>query len=266
MVSRILVGVNGSRAARAAADWAARRAVDLGGELVLAHAVPGRGMFPGGSDYISARTRGQELLDGETARLQANEPGLRARRLLDDGEPAQVLCRLSGGAELLALGTDRTPDIHGEGFGSVSFQTAIMSRCPVAVVPAATGAADGGIVVGTDGSRDAAIAVARAAAEARRTGTALTVVHAAGDVTEGRTILGSAKAAATAGSPGVPVRELLDLDHDAPEALREAARNAALLVLGCKGRGGLRVLVGSVAKAVLFDIQCPTLITRAAVT
>lgn len=42
---------------------------------------------------------------------------------------------LSEKAEMVVVGTDRRPDSHGEGFGSISFQTVVLSRSTVAVVP-----------------------------------------------------------------------------------------------------------------------------------
>ena len=44
----------------------------------------------------------------------------------------------------------------------------------------------------------------------------------------------------------------------------ECVHAARLLVVGCKGSGSLKVPVGSVARDVLTDMPCPTLITRPA--
>ena len=263
---RILLGTNGSPAALAAGDWAAVRAVDVGDELVLAHSVPARAVFRVEDSYESARKHGQELLDGEAARLSARHPHLRLASVLADGEVAQVMRGLSEEADLVVVGTDRGPDAHGEGFGSVSFQTSIISQCPVTVVPVLGQRPAAGVVVGVDGSLESGIAAEHAAAEANRLGEDLTIVHAARDISAGREILSAAKDSVTAANPGLPVHELLDLDHGPAEALLKAGLGARLLVLGCRGKGGLRVLIGSVAKDVLFKIHCPTLVTRPAGT
>ncbi|WP_115787707.1 universal stress protein [Arthrobacter silvisoli] len=263
---RILLGTNGSAAARAAADWAARRAADAGDELVLVHVVPARTVFRLGDSYEAARKLGQDLLDGEVARLSGPDARLKVTGILADGEPAQALRALSEEAELVVVGTDRGPDAHGEGFGSVSFQTSIISHSPVTVVPVQGQRPAAGVVVGVDGSLESRIAAEHAAAEAIRLGEELTMVHAATDTSAGREILGAARDGVAAANPGLPVHELLDLDHGPADALLKASTSARLLVLGCRGKGGLRVLIGSVAKDVLFRIHCPTLVTRPART
>lgn len=62
--------------------------------------------------------------------------------------------------------------------------------------------------------------------------------------------------------PGLAILKILDFERAPAEALLDASTRARLLVMGCKGRGGARVLVGSVAQHVLLNVQCPTLITR----
>lgn len=263
---RILLGTNGSAAARAAADWAARRAADVGDELVLVHAVPARTMFGPGDSYEAARKLGQDLLDGEVARLSGSDPRLEVSGTLAEGEPAQALRVLSAEAELVVVGTDRGPDAHGEGFGSVGFQTSIISHCPVTVVPVHGQLPAAGVVVGVDGSLESRIAAEHAAAEAVRLGEELTIVHATSDPSAGREVLGAAREDVATANPALTVHELLDLDHGPADALLKASAGAGLLVLGCRGKGGLRVLIGSVAKDVLFRIHCPTLVTRPART
>lgn len=62
--------------------------------------------------------------------------------------------------------------------------------------------------------------------------------------------------------PGLVVHEALDEDHAAPVALVRAGASARLVVMGCKGRGGMRALIGSVAQHVLLNVHCPTLVAR----
>ena len=181
---------------------------------------------------------------------------------------------------MVVVGTDRRPDRHGEGFGSVSFQTAAISNCVVAVVPAAGDEDRSGVVVGTDGSADAAVAVEWAAAEALRLGQDLMVVHvcngqeepgggpagsgADGMATDTCSVLAEAVASLAQDHPGLRVNPVLESGRYPAPALVRAGAHALLLVIGCKGSGGLEILVGSVARDVLMDVQCPTLITRPA--
>ncbi|MDQ0028677.1 universal stress protein [Arthrobacter bambusae] len=281
-MKKILVGVDGSVAGGAAADWAAERARDLGLQLNLVHAVPEPWAFPEKALHTEAIAQAKDLLKGETARIAARFPSLEVLTTLSSGEPAETMRKLSAGAEMVVVGTDRRPGNHGEGFGSVSFQIAVISHCVVAVVPAPSARDSSGVVVGVDGSRDSEFAVEYAADEAERMGEVLAVVHAGGGPgpvpsSSGRSVRG----ADPSGSehlghgllsesvrrmerrhPGLVIRGILDLERAPAEVLLDASARARLLVMGCKGRGGARVLVGSVAQHVLLNVQCPTLITR----
>lgn len=75
-------------------------------------------------------------------------------------------------------------------------------------------------------------------------------------------VLAEAVASLAQDHPGLRVNPVLESGRYPAPALVRAGAHAVLLVIGCKGRGGLDVLVGSVARDVLMDVQCPTLITR----
>lgn len=93
----------------------------------------------------------------------------------------------------------------------------------------------------------------------------LVIVHAgSGPGPAGDTILSASVEGLDARHSDLAVREILDRERQPVEALLDASAHARLLVLGCKGRGGARVLVGSVAQHVLLNVRCPTLITRPA--
>ena len=278
MYSRIVVGVDNSSAGHAALEWAARRAAHFHVPLNLVRVVPGPWSFRHASRYMDAMNQAAELLAAEAHRVSALNPAIPVTTTLGTGETARALRRLSGDSEMVVVGTDRRPDRHGEGFGSVSFETATISNCVVAVVPAAGDDGRTGVVVGTDGSAEAALAVECAAAEALRLGQDLTVVHvcngheepdggpagvgADGVATDTCTVLAAAVAGLAQDHPGLHVDPVLESGRYPAPALVRAGAHALLLVIGCKGRGGMEVLVGSVARDVLMDIQCPTLITR----
>ncbi|MHA7224035.1 universal stress protein [Arthrobacter sp. RHLT1-20] len=268
-----MVGVDNSRAGHAALEWAVRRASHLHVPLTLVRVVPGRWAFRHASRYLKTMDRAAELLAAETHRVAALDPEVPVTTILRTGETARSLRRLSGDTDMVVVGTDRRPDSHGEGFGSVSFQTATISNCVVAVVPAADDGGRTGVVVGTDGSADAAVAVAWAAAEALRLGQDLTVVHVCNGhdglgggadamAADTCTVLAAAIAGFARDYPVLKVNPVLESGRFPATALISAGAHAVLLVIGCKGRGGMEVLVGSVARDVLMDIQCPTLITR----
>ncbi|WP_423184529.1 universal stress protein [Arthrobacter sp. NyZ413] len=281
MKKQILVGVNGSAVASNAADWAAERARDRGLQLNLFSTVPEPWSYPDPGRHETARAQARNLLRSEAKGLVELNPSLDIVTTLGSGEPAETMRTLSADAEMVVVGTDRHADKHGEGFGSVSFQVAVISHCPVVVVPLASGHPSSGVVVGIDGSDDSDVALESAASEAQRIGEELVLVHAAGKPgpevpgspaqgappdagLDGYFLLSSSAEGLAVRYPGLVVREVLDLERPPAEALLDASAHARLLVIGCKGRGGARVLVGSVAQHVLLNIQCPTLITRPA--
>lgn len=277
----IIAGADGSVAGQRAEEWAARKAKDLGLRLNLVRVVPGPWAFRRPSEYRDAMARARDLLDTEAARVSSLVPSVELMTTRRTGETAQVLRLLSDTAEMVVVGSDRHPDSHGEGFGSVSFQAAVLSRCPVAVIPVDRPGDAAGVVAGVDGSADSAVALALAGAEAARMGEELTVVYAEPEpdpdpsghgqeaavddhasAQHGRMLLSAAADAVRHAGPELVVHEVLDSIDSPAEALIRAAAHARLLVIGCRGRGGLRKPVGAVAEKVLLNLPCPTIITR----
>jgi nucleotide-binding universal stress UspA family protein len=59
------------------------------------------------------------------------------------------------------------------------------------------------------------------------------------------------------------VHQQLETDTEPAKALVGAAKDARLLVIGSRGRGGFsRMVLGSTAHAVLLNVPCPTIVTR----
>lgn len=280
-MQEVLVGADGSAAGRKAEDWAAQRAKDLGLRLNLVRVVPGPWAYRRPSQYRDAMAQAQALLEAESARVSALVPSVEIVVTRRTGETPSVLRLLSDGAETVVVGSDRPPDRHGEGFGSVSFQVAVLSRSPVAIIPGlGLGPGDSaGVVVGVDGSADSAIALDLAGVEALRMGEELTVVYvkpnvdapSAGESSPGGRepgqdgqMLISAAGAVRDSNPGLVVNETLEMDDSPADALLRASAHARLLVIGCRGRGGLRKPVGAIAEKILLHLPCPTIVTRPA--
>lgn len=278
-MQEVLVGADGSAAGRKAEDWAAKRAKDLGLRLNLVRVVPGPWAYRRPSQYRDAMAHAQALLEAECARVSALVPSVEIVVTRRTGETPSVLRLLSDGAETVVVGSDRPPDRHGEGFGSVSFQVAVLSRSPVAIIPGLGPGDSAGVVVGVDGSAVAAIALDLAGVEALRKGEELTVVHVAPNVDapstagesspggrepgqDGQMLLSVAAGAVRDSNPGLVVNEVLERDDSPADALLRAAAHARLLVIGCRGRGGLRKPVGAIAEKILLHLPCPTIVTR----
>jgi nucleotide-binding universal stress UspA family protein len=141
------------------------------------------------------------------------------------------------------------------------------------------------IVVGVDGSEPSDRAVDWAAEQARLEGRDLTLVHATGAVGpasllwldqagvdsdlamatvrgEAEQLLGTVADRVTAAAPEVAVRGVV-ADSDARDVLLELARDAAMVVVGSRGRGPVQsLLLGSVAHALSRDPACPVVVLR----
>ena len=134
------------------------------------------------------------------------------------------------------------------------------------------------VVVGVDGSPQSEAAVRWAAGEAQSRGAALQMVHAwsrhargARDVqmrgasvqraeADGRAVLDIAAALARQAAPDVDVRERL-VPGSPAQTLVDAAGDAALIVVGIRGRGGFAsLLLGSTSQRVAAHATCPVVV------
>jgi len=140
---------------------------------------------------------------------------------------------------------------------------------------------EGGVVVGDDGSRGAAIAVRAAAEEAVRRQATLHVIRAwtigtavrPADVPPGIVPSMREFEAATVAAEesriadllrGARVKTEVHAVHASPaKALLGAAETADLLVVGTRGLGGFQhLLLGSVAEQCIRHARCPVLVVR----
>jgi nucleotide-binding universal stress UspA family protein len=139
---RVVVGVDGSVDARAAAEWAAREARVHGGTLVVVHAwsMPAAmsAIAPQPAfSYDQLEADAARVLAEEVAHLRAAEPGVTVEPLLRYGAPTEVLLDDDLGADLIVVGTRGVGRVTGLLLGSVSQAVVDRARCPVLVVPPA---------------------------------------------------------------------------------------------------------------------------------
>jgi nucleotide-binding universal stress UspA family protein len=132
-------------------------------------------------------------------------------------------------------------------------------------------------VVGIDGSQQSAEALRWTVGQARLTGASVDMVTAwrfpasyglavvGGDLgleAEARTMLAGVLSQVGDAASGVPVRELVGEGAPA-QVLLEAAKDADLLVVGSRGRGGFAsAVLGSVSLACVLHAHCPVLVFR----
>jgi nucleotide-binding universal stress UspA family protein len=280
----VVVGVDSSHTAFAAADYAAGEAERRDVPLVLINGFTWPLFYPPlTGDYNPSdplpRTRAGMMLTSVADRVQAAFPDLTVAMELVDGYAAAVLVEHSRQASVLVVGH------RGEGgftellAGSVAIHTASHAYCPVVVVRGASTKTDAPVVLGLAGSSDARRATEFAFDEAARRGASLTVVSvwppdrgwpdaltAHGYPTPSATDLITADIADCAARyPQVQVRVEIVRGRSPAGALATAADGASLVVVGSRGCGGLRgLLLGSVGRALIEHAPCPVAIVRPA--
>jgi nucleotide-binding universal stress UspA family protein len=279
MSTEVVVGVQGTLSSERAVLWAGEHAAARGAELVLVHAV-GQSRPGFGAVWDEAMGAGiREMLEREAERVCEQVPDLKVRTEIDLETPARCLTTRSGTAETVVVGTRRLSAVQRVFSGSLAYQVVAGSQCPVAVVPPLTRPAGDRVVVGTDGSPEAAAAVQVAAGEAQRLGVALEVVHAwqepavvwavrvppdLGSATRAREqrVLEASTSGLEQDYPGLDVHRRL-LETHAAAALLAEADSARLLVVGSRGLHGVaRMLLGSTSHAVVLHSPCPVLVVR----
>lgn len=273
---RIVVGYDGSTEAVLAVRWAARHAVLLNSELQVVHCSlwpllthdlgPVKGVAGSGLQH-----QAQTVLDEGQALARSAEPLATVQGTLLYGLPAVNLRRTAEHARMLVLGSRGMGGFLGLLVGSVSLELAATAPCPVAVIRFDKHPG-GRVVVGIDTSGSAG-ALRLACGIASATGAGLAIVHviqphhdvpypAGNGSAAARLLLGKAAENARALAPAVAVSQDLVRDPSVPRALLNAARGAALTVVGSKGHGILRGTIGSNAHAVLHHATGPVLISR----
>lgn len=290
----VLVGHDGSDRADAALRWAVTTAaehglpvdvvrvwdLDLGAFLTPAP--------PTAEDLTAVDKAALGAVEDAVERARAAVPGADAtvRARTAQGHAARVLSEASAEAALLVVGR-RGSGVLRQRLGSTAGALLRSARCPVAVVPAAEPAPPTApVVVGWDGSAAARPALAWAAEHAAASGRPLTVLlgwqimtlhgHVAHDpaVTPPLSAY-EAEAAAEAAAGAALARELAAgrlpdgavtaraVHRPAARALLEAAEDAAVLVVGSRGRGGFAGLVlGSTSDQVSRHAPCPVVVVR----
>jgi nucleotide-binding universal stress UspA family protein len=228
-------------------------------------------------------------MDEVVAAAKAIAPELEVNTVVSRGWAADILVDYSRIAELIIVGHHEHDGFGEMVFGSTARSLMRRAWCPVVVVPCAEHADDGvdkpgtdvrKVVVGTDGTPLADVAMAWAYDTCARWGIDLTVTHAwdypyqgvRTTVSEGRDLV--ALDAATAlrdavgrlrASKGDVVRIHAELREGIPrDELHAEAADADLLVVGSHGRSAVgRMVLGSVSASLVEHPPCPVAVIRA---
>lgn len=284
----IVVGIDGSANSDAALEWAVAEATARKLRLHLFSA-GNQQLLAGSSMYIDplldaslrreALIAVDKLVAAGAARARRLSPLLQVTTQSAVEGAASGLVHLSSRADSIVLGRSGHGSAVGAVLGSVAMQVVGHAHCPVVLVHSSTGAAGvaGEVVVGVDGSSGSELALDYAFEQASWRGLPLRVVHSwAATMLFGITqeirddqfnqeqlALSETMVGWSEKYPDVEVRTSLPKDASAVLALTEAARDAELLVVGSRGRGGFRsLLLGSVSQGVVTHATCNVAVVR----
>lgn len=279
----IVVGVDGSKLADRAVDWAAEEADRRHCALHVIHANDIDWLVAAALISTDEGPSADEIVEAAIERSRSAFPEVTVTGRPTTGSAAHDLVAVSVWARLLVLGAHGTTPFHLP-LGSVPQAVAAHASCPVVVVRGDALAPGPGrpVVVGVDGSASSLHAVDFAFDEASRRQAELIAVHAWSiEVVEGVVVTtpGSPEwqlaaermhadaAESLAGHreryPDVKVQERMVNDHPV-EALVSTSADAGLLVVGSRGRGGFTGLrLGSVGRGALARASCPVAVVPA---
>ncbi|ORI13767.1 universal stress protein [Rhodococcus sp. 1163] len=280
----IVVGIDGSESADRAAIWAAHSAVVRNAVLRIVTAVapqlsptsrdPGEtAQAVAGSRLDAARILARESVEGAPLDIVVE-----AR----EGNTVDVLLDESSRSDLVVLGARGLGESDSGVLGSVAVALSAHCACPVVVVRGRSmdglPPAQGPVVVGVDGSAINQVAIAAAFDEAAQRGSALIAVHVWSDVSlahgagvpQDWEVISASEQAVLAESlagwqekyPDVEVRRVVAQDRPV-RVLSQLSEQAALIVVGSRGRGGFTgMLLGSTSYALIQTADCPVMVVR----
>ncbi|TDD44312.1 universal stress protein [Nonomuraea terrae] len=280
MDKAIVVGVDGSQAAKAALAWAADDAVRTGLPLRIVHVREPwrRETEPTASNVRETMAEWHMLLLAESAeQARAFAPAAQVSTALATGAVVQRLKTEAETAVTLVVGGKGHGRLPTFAIGSVTAELAGHTASPLVVVRTFTMEQRGEIVIGYDGSPDADAAMAFALEQARFRAARIRVLHGSrypalaphpvgyGPVPMGETNeLGGRLAHWREKSPHVEMVETI-VPGSAVSALVEASRTADLVVVGSRGRGGFAsAVLGSVSHSVVRRARCAVAVVSAA--
>lgn len=270
----LVVGVDGSEASLVALDWAADEARHRGWPVQLVNAYLVRlpdVAFVGRTPTVAKGDEtAKEIFSAARQRLDTRGYGdVEVSTTAREGRPRRVLLSAAAEARALVVGREGTGRVADLLVGSTSLACAMHSKhSPVVVVPASWDATKSPdrrkrqVVVGVDGSRRCRAAIDYAFSTASDWGARLIAVLASDVGPEATRFLTEALAAWTSKYPDVPLTKVIDIEHPAV-AIRNHSRDADLVVIGGRGHGEVTgMLLGSVARAVLYLVDRPTAVVH----
>lgn len=278
----IVVGCDGSPSAVQALEWAADEGEARGWTVtaLLAWDYLNQPAGPRGEAFDPAF--GDAEARAVLARTLKEALGERARTVqpvVVCDLPARALLEASAVADLLVVGARGMGGVRGALLGSVSQQCVHHSKVPVAVIRAAPAPEASGVVVAIDGSEGSQRALDWALDEARAQRSSVTVVHVWHPTPSAAWAVPAAWPDMTgmqADAEELIERALQRADtRDIPatmiqrhavfgtvvDAVLDESRDAQVLVIGSRGRGGFAgLLLGSASQHLVHHATCPIVV------
>jgi nucleotide-binding universal stress UspA family protein len=284
----VLVGIDGSHHSDQALDWAIAEATSRSLPLHLLHALETGALI--WSPMLTVPVDDQRwILDGAIHHVKETAPDLPVTSAITSGPPSVALEQASADADTVVVGERGHGVVAGILLGSTSLHVANHAHAPVIVVreqsvddsappPARR------VVVGFDGSHLSDDALAYAFSAAANHHLTLNIVMAwnpdelatyqlvpsvadevRASATHHRQELAAAAAAPWSQKYPEVKTEVTVTTESPAEALIDRSWDAALVVVGSRGLGGLRgALLGSVSGQVLRHAHSPVAIIRPA--
>lgn len=280
----VVVGVDGTSAAKAALVWATAHAVSRGAPLTLVNSYPDLDNMPlRGASHLrpSLIEDSRAVLVAATAQVDAiGWSGAAPDRISSALPPQELIAAEAKDASLVVVGQrgHSSFDLH---LGSNAHRILETSPVPVVVVPSGWHPRPAGRVVlavepGTDTDQ---AATAFAYEHARETGSPLEVFsvckplsitapgqfyHEVQEQMVEDTKLAQAEAVAgwSEQYPDVKVEKVVAVGHPVP-SLAERSDSASMLVIGGPTQRGLLTRMGSVSHGLLQRASCPVAVVRA---
>ncbi|RDI55189.1 universal stress protein [Nocardia mexicana] len=291
----VVVGVDGSEGADHALRWAAHYAALRDRELRIVHATDLRGIRRVIGTYNvvvppvveAVEAHGKAVVGRAADAARSVSAGLRLTTMVSDDPPARLLIEQSSGAFATVVGATGSAGTLAH-LGSTLLAVSAHGHGSIVVVrpdpESGNIVRDGGpVVVGVDGSRVSEAAIAAAFAEAAERRADLVAVHVWSDWDYGRfagqddpllpgacleeaerAILAERLAGWQEKYPDVQVWRKVYLSAPVPHLLTWS-KSAQLLIVGSRGRGGLRgALLGSTSNSLVQHADCPVMVVHPA--
>lgn len=268
----LVVGLDGSESALVALDWAAAEAAERSWPVRLVNAflprTPEVAYVAQQPVAAAGRAAAERIFEAATRRLaDRGHAELPVSTVAKEGFPRRVLLSEAEQSHGLVVGRGGTGRLADLLLGSTSLACATHSEgTPVIVIPSSWRRPPAGepriVVVGVDGSRRGIPAVEYAFTTAAAWDAGLRAVLAYDVATDARRYLAEALAGKMSAFPDVRVTQVVEPDHPA-RAIRQHSADADLVVIGGRGHSELTgMLLGSVARSVLYLIDRPTAVVH----